>query len=386
MDMSRTSRCLSGSRKSRAVQASCALLSLLAACGDAAPGSLEQGQGASAALCAFDPLFEPRALGADGSDSVRHIAFDGTHGELLFSGYLELFQVGGQGGEPHKLGDLLGSLNGEFWLAGEQILVPGGVLALPQQEATPVLLAMPRVGGALGSVVTLPAPRAAGAQQSVRDVRVLGDEVYWLGVDALDEGQGSGRSYTIRKTSWRSPAAPVELYRSADELRGLLVSDAHLVFSEQSGEPTSERFTQKRMPREGGQARDNADLGGEVRASFGGSLLVERADFFDSTRAGLFRVSEEDREGEPLVQGYGYLAAVHADEQGFVAAWIPTNLGNDAPTRVLALESQGHARQVGCVDVRGSIQGLGASADTVYVALHDAEGTSEANTILRFAR
>ncbi len=343
--------------------------------------------------CVADRLFSARPIGEDGTDVIRHIVADGAGKNVYFSGYTKLYRAPISGGEPKAVGDLLGTLDGKFWLSGEQVLVPGGLTLPIVEDADPVLLALPKKGGKLEPLVSIPHATTLNERYEVSNIQVLGDDVYWIGRDMHTDDPSDlppvyQTNHVVRKTSWKNPDVPEELYSSKFELDELIVMPAHVLVSQRDSMGNDDYGSTQKLVGINGKVTDvEAVLGGVASAGQGDWLLVQRLDFAKPESSGVFRVRTDGTGASLVASGTGLLSGVAQDEDGFIAVVKPSSLGQDRDTtNVYAVGMAGEGKLIGCIDGDVTVHGVGVSASTAYVAINETVDGDYKGSILRFAR
>lgn len=366
---------------------------LLAACSSSEDGgSPNAAPGASGASstntesCVEDALFPAEAHGDDGADLIRAIQLDEAAGQLIFSDLGELFEVPLEGGKPSLLGPRPNdAINGDFWLQSERLLFPAG-FATPLIEAQQaVLFSTDRSLETVQVLVGIPAPPSLEWEYQIRDVRVVGDDVYWLARDSHTDRPADllpdwDSTYALRRTSWRNPAEPEELYSTKVELDDLVVA-GKLAFVREIDPDTFQRRQQRIVDLTSNTLLDDdaeAKFGGVVVAGDEASLFVTKLQLEAPNEIGVFRIAP-DGSDQTMLTANPFVSDFRSNGD----TWFFTDgqaLGD--PTLVFSYRVGGAARQIGCIESSATVHALASSDSKVYAGVYSDQKT----TVLQFDR
>lgn len=333
-----------------------------------------------------DALFPAEAHGDDGADLIRAIQLDEAAGQLIFSDLGEMFEVPLEGGKPSLLGPRPNdAIDGDFWLQGEQLLFPAG-FATPLIEAQQaVLFSTDRSLETVQVLVSIPAPPSIEWQYQIRDVRVVGDDVYWLARDSHTDRPADllpdwDSTYALRRTSWRNPAEPEELYSTKVELDDLVVA-GKLAFVREIDPDTYERRQQRIVDLTSSTLLDDdaeAKFGGVVVAGDEASLFVTKLQLEAPNEIGVFRIAPDGSDQTMLTTN-----PFVSDFRSNGDTWFFTDgqaLGD--PTLVFSYRVGGAPRQIGCIESSATVHALASSDSKVYAGVYNDQKT----TVLQFDR
>lgn len=338
------------------------------------------------------PLFSVRYFDEEETDLIRAVRVDPSTEAVYFSIYDEIYRLGQGSSEPEPvIARPTPDVDGAFWLVDERALFPSGFQAPIVDDEVAVLFATPLDGGEAEVVVGAPSASSPEDDYLIQDVLVVGDEVVWIGVDMHTDDPADllpewESRYFVRKTSWRNPSEPVELYASGLDLSGLLVVGDQVFVDEALEEDAAET-------RQLVLSLDEGTLEGESESMFGGvvksgdadSLIVSRLDFNQDDPSnldglGLFVV---DHDGEIRERVHDIPNAAHtfgSDPTNNRLVLAVYSLDEDL-YRIQVYDVQSGLKTVGCVDDPASVFALEFRDGEVLVATHD---QSKGATIVSF--
>jgi len=321
--------------------------------GPSAPGTGGTGGGAGSTVtqtCSEQPVFAARGFGENDVDVIRQIRVDDATGDLYFSILDQLFVIRSGAGMPEKIADY----GDEFWLTPDAILIPWGSR---MGDQVPVLLTTGRAGGTASVVVTTPASTSFNDIFEVADVVVVGDEVTWIARNLHTDHPEQllapfDKTYFVRKTSWRSPGPPQQLYQGTRDLQGIVVAGGKLYVSEEIGEVDSNDYQQKIIDFATGAVDPTNPFDkyrGEVVAGDDVSLIVSRdLDLDHPETAGVFRVAP-DGSGEARLLQFPVFLRSAFDIASRDGTWVFTSKKDlVSPITVYSYSVTDGIRQIGC--------------------------------------
>ena len=384
-----------------------AVIVLLAACAsdDSSGGENagDSGSGGSGAAGGGDaggeckrgehPLFAPRAFGKNGNDVIGRLAFDADSGDLYMSAGDALHVLRKAQREPELFAMRPADIGNDFWLEDDRILLPTGLLVPLVDEAKAILFTLPRSGGDPEVLIAAPANTDVEYRYEVLEVVVSGDDVFWIASDGHTDNIARippiyDRTYYVRKTSWRAPGTPVDVYSGPRRISGLIIAGGYAFVDRElaMNDPETDQIivdlaTSKALP------MTTERYGGEVVYGSDDALIVSRLDSDNLADFGTFYIAP-DGSGATKLDGVlilriGSPLAAHAgDEFAFVSS--KTNamnpLGSDM--HVFTFSKADGLRDVGCFDGSGTEHAVEIAEDRVLVAVFR-EGKA---TVLEFER
>lgn len=336
--------------------------------------------------CVEHPLFPAEAHGDSGADLIRAIQIDEGDGKLIFSDLDELFDVPLGGGTPSLLGPRPNdAVSGDFWFEGSQLLFPAGLATPVIEEQLAVLFSTDRGVTSSRVVVGVPAAESLEWKYEVGDVRVVGDDVYWVARDKHTDRPSDllptwDTTYAVRRTSWRQPSEPLELYSTKFELDDLVVAGNFAFVSEQVDPDNNTEqqrvidLTRKTVLEESGEAK----FGGKVVAGDDASLFVAKVELEPPYESGVFRVAP-DGSGKTLLTTNPFVANFTPSGDG----WVYTDAQTlSDPTLVWSYRAGEEPKRLGCIERPATVHALTSSGSKAYVGVYRDEKT----TILQFDR
>jgi hypothetical protein len=376
---------------------------LLVACNSSGPGSGHSngGSGNDAAgagnvedasesngSCVEHPLFPAEPHGESGDDLVRAIQVDEAGNKLLFSDLGQLFEVPLAGGKPSLLGERPNDdIAGDFWLAGDELLYPAGFATPVIEEQQAVLFSTDRNGENEKVAVGIPASTSIEWQYEVADVQVVGDDVFWLARDKHTDRPADlpppwDTTYVVRRTSWRSPSEPVELYSTKSELKDLVVAGKlAFVAEEAKDDPDGNEPVQRIIDIETSTVLDQTSeekFGGQVVAGDDTSLFVTKLQLEAPYEIGVLRVAPDGSGTAQLSENPFISNFVRSGD-----AWLFTDGQSlSDPGLVFSYQVGAVPKKIGCIDSSATIHALAASTTKAYVGIFRDQTT----TILQFDR
>lgn len=373
---------------------------LLAACSNDDPGGTPANGGSGSdgtglpadganmgnATCAERPLFVAEPHGDSGNDMVRGIQVDEATGKLIFSDLGQMFEVPLSGGKPSLLGARPNDdIAGDFWLSGEEILYPAGFATPAIEEQQAVLFSTDRDVKNQKVAVGIPASDSLEWRYEVADVQVAGDNVYWLARDKHTDRPADllpewDTTYAVRRTSWRTPTKPEDVYSTKSELTDLVVA-GQLAFVAEETEPDSNQPEHRIIDLKTNTVLDQsteAKFGGQVVAGDDTSLFVTKLQLEAPYEIGVFRVAP-DGSGAALLSKNPFVS--NFTQRG--DTWLFTDSQSlSDPNLVFSYQVGAAPKQIGCIDSSATIHALASSATDAYVGIFRDNTT----TILEFAR
>jgi hypothetical protein len=354
---------------------------VLACGGDDSPGSDDPGDGSTdgggtPADCEASNLFSPRPLGDSGLEVISDIEQDPTSGDLYFSTGTDLYILRPDSAEPQLLAPRPTDIWAEFWLLDDRILLPSGFQTPLIEQEVAVLFTMPRQGGDPDVQVGAPASDEFGWSYLVGSVEVAGDDVYWVGQDRFNDTTqplGGETTYFIRRTSWRSPGTPEELYSGAEPLSAIIVAGGYAFFDEDLPEdsPDAPGSRQRIIDLAAGKViEETAEerYGGVVVAGDDDSLLVTRWSGDPTEEYGTWYVSidgtAETKLGDTLL--LRYLGPATAVSRG--DTWAFASLVGANEMHVYTFSESAGLEDIGCVDADVSHTGIEVMPDRVVLS------------------
>lgn len=336
--------------------------------------------------CVEHPLFPAEAHGDNGADMIRAIQVDQAGGKLIVSDLEAMFELPRAGGKPSLLGSRPSdAIYGDFWLKDDQLLFPAGFATPIIEEQRAVLFSTDRAVQTSQVVVGIPAPQSLEWQYEVGDVRVAGDFVYWVARDKHTDRPSDllppwDTSYAVRRTSWRTPSEPVELYSSKHELDDLVIA-ANLAFVSEKTDADSSKpeqrvidLTNETVLTDSAQTK----FGGRVVAGDGTSLFISKLELEPPYEVGVFRVGT-DGTGKTLLTTNPFVSDFTLDGD----TWVYTEGQSlSEATLVWSYRVGEQPKRLGCIGSSATIHALTASDSKAYVAIYRDDKT----TILEFAR
>lgn len=356
-------------------------LSLGTACGAEEAGSDKPGDGdgmdsnTEPGECSESPLFPPQAYGEDGTDLIRHVAYDSATQDIYYSILEDMYVFARGASEPELLGARPNdALYGDFWLADDLILYPSGFLVPLVEGTTAVLFSTDRTAGNTQVAVSLPAPPSLEYDFTVGQVNVIGDTVLWLGVDKYTEDPSDllpewETTFVVRRTSWTSPSEPEEIYSTTQDVRSLTVAGDKVFVEEEVGAEEIPVYEQTIVDLETGTVDpDHAEqkFGGRVVFGDDESLFVAQLDLDNVDAIGLFRMAHDGSGEERLTTNpFVNMIVPHAD--GYVFVDLQTLSEPIVVNKYVV--GQG-VTQIGCIDGSGTTaHSLSVADENVLVAI-----------------
>jgi hypothetical protein len=297
-----------------------------------------------------------------------------------------MFEVPLKGGSPSLLGPRPNDdLGGEFWLSEGQLLFPAGFATPLIEDQLAVLFGTDRNAGSPKVLVSIPNPPSIEWQYDVSDVQVVGDDVYWLARDRHTDSPSDlvpewETTHVLRRSSWRTPGTPEDLYSSEHAFDGLVIA-GKLAFVKQELEPKSYEYEQRIVDLETKAALDEsaeAKFGGAVVAGDAESLFVSVLQLEPPYESGVFRVAP-DGSGRALVSENSFSRDFVREGDGWVFTDGQTLTD---PTLVFSYRVGEEPKQIGCIEKSGTSYALTATSGKAYLGLFRDNTT----TILEYAR
>ena len=344
------------------------------------------------------PLFTARAFG-DNGDVVGHLEFDAKSGDLYLSADKELHVLRKGAQEPALFATRPPDVWNAFWLEDDQFLFPRGFLVPLVDEAQTVLFTMPRSGG--DATVLVPAPKNEDPEYryTIGQVVVTGDDVFWIATDGHTDNIARippiyDDTYFIRRTSWRSPGTPADVYSTKQELSNLIVAGGYvfvdrelpnrdagvtggdaeqIILDRSTGTPLSESTSQRYK--------------GEVIYASDDALIVTRVDVENVENLGTFYLapdgSGETKLGNTLILSIGTPLVTHEGSEFALASTIndPSDPLN-SDMHVFTFSKAAGLREIGCFDGSGTEHAIEIAGDQVLVSVR----RNDTNTVLAFNR
>ncbi len=234
-------------------------------------------------------------------------------------------------------------------------------------------------------IVSLPAPDSIEWQYEVADVQVVGDDVYWLARDKHTDRPSDllpkwDTTYAVRRTSWKPPAQPEEVYSTESALKSLIIA-GNLAFVKEELDADSHEYQQRiiGLKNEGVLEQSSEEkLGGEVVAGDESSLFVAKVQLEPPYDSGVFRVSPDGGEPTKLTTN-PFVSDFTANGD----TWFFTEAQASSDATLVFSYRVGEApRQIGCIASRATVHALASSTTEVYAGVF----RDNATTVLRFDR
>lgn len=294
-----------------------------------------------------EPLFPPQQFGE--FDLIRSVRVDPRTQDVYFSIADQIYSM--QNGSfaaftPRSMPSIFG--DSDFWIIDDQMLIPnesGTLEDLGFAQGEVVLTSVPLAGGDRRALVGLPTP---GENQRflVEDVAVVGDQVVWLTAEGVTEDTDEflpeyEDTYVVRATSWRSAFEHVELYRTAEPLNDIVVTEGRAFAGSRDFINRFERQVVLSLAT-GTYEGESIDLfGGNVFDADPQSLLVKKSDPDDS---GLFLTHLD---GTVISRVAGEFGVMVSASDGY-GRWALVIVERASTLRVEVVEPDGAQRQVAC--------------------------------------
>jgi len=383
------------------------LLCIVAGCGDdatgdggnAGAGSSGRGgssgtSGASGAagadsLCpSGSTLFPAVTMGVDDNEPVGRIEADEGTGDIYFSSSGELWTLPAGAGDASVLGERPTDVWSELWLRDDEILLPSGFQIPVFENEVAVLFARPLTGGETQVRVAAPVDADPDWDFDISSVRIIGDDVVWIGIDREVDSLGlpidDGTTYFVRKTSWRAPGVPLELYRSEQRLSRLIASTSYVFVNEEQDDPdtaATDRVQRILDANAGGALPQTAQerFLGEVMAADDESVLVTRLDIElveDYADIGTWYVrldgSGEEQLGDVFLLAIGPPAAVSRE-----GTWLTVSVDpHEDVMHVQTYAQDTGLRRIGCMPSNDSTSALALTDTRALIGTFDDDKAS----------
>jgi hypothetical protein len=340
--------------------------------------------GSGTTSCTESPLFSARPYGTDGYDLIREVQVDEVSGDTYFSVMDDLFVLWAGATEPETLAVRPSNdVSYEFWVTPDSLLFPGGMTVLELPPA--VLYETDRSGANPEIVIPLPEDNSLNWLYEAGKVRVIGDDVFWIARDRYTEDPSDllpewQFTYAVRRTSWRSPAEPIDVYTSDRYIDGMIVAAGKVFIEEEVGEVQSFDFEQRIVDLATGAVDPmtaTERYGGTVIAADDDTLIVTQFDLDNPSGIGTYALSPDGSGSERFTESVFFGSVVHRD-----GLWVYTETPSGSqPTPVMTYRRGETPRTIGCISGRSTTNhDLWVGEDEALIAIF----REQTSTILRF--
>lgn len=304
---------------------------------------------------------------------IRGLQIDEAAGEIYFSDLNQLYKVPLVGGKPRLLGDRPNDdIGGDFWLTDQQILYPAGFATPVIEQQVAVVYSTDRAAGGSQVVVGVPSDPTGARQYRIHDVKIVGNDAYWLGEDKNESGD---TTYFLRRKPWSSPGdKPDEVYSSSHALDSF-VTAGNVVFIREELTPKSFTYDQvivdlKTKAKQAETAKTK--FGGEVVAGDADSVFVAVLQLEPPYEVGMFRMNHE---GGGKAKVSTNLFSKHHVKRG--DTWVFTDGQKPGdPTLVLAYRVGEEPKQIGCLSPDNDAFAVALSTSKAYVGVFGKKSTT----------